>query len=1240
MAFAVMDTAVYRVLKEEVARSQLADATLAVFETSVEALEDVRAGRNVVVLDSGIYTQGYLALALAAAEQQTGQMVTSDVHTRAVVYGGGNDSQSLPVTDDVMRREVCRTEGNPVCGDPGVVPVTPSGCHCFDRRDVRVRVISGLPGRLPFTLRLYQGVADAKRDIPASTFDWHMYEQQSYSVVGEYEEFIKTHRYNAAISLDTLYSDTSAQLSSAIRSISEAGYPLYLAYGRAYPFKVEAFLARFGARNYVGVDPYCCGREISRYGVSQGSRHVLGYNEVTFLPFAWEIMRGVVTGVVGEDYPFPPDIWTVPVTDHGDPAARTGAWKLFVAPANNNTAQIMNGMLPLVGDAFVPSLSKRLSTDVPAPDLLVLEAYHDLISSATMAMLADLAAQNPSRPPVQLITHKCTSLEFLALARQGLVKGEWLLAGCMDEQPYLSTYIAANLAALELQTGERVVGAVNTSRLLKAYDLPRNFVRRVSCEMDGFNRGISKGRLGVFYPVCDVRNGCVRQDLNSSRERDMVECSAHGSCLFPTKPNAFDMTDPTQGECLCSAGWAGHYCERSTLYTPPQPLPPVQKPGPRVLLIALLSIGMAMLLVATIAALVVWRYRRTRGDGRRLQELLGKRSPPRRGQCIAAVVTDVEGSTSLWEWNPDVMNVALAIHHKVIRTLLPKYHGYESDTEGDSFTLVFHDAIDALGWAVEVQRRLLFPRAILGRSRASAPARARSLGDCPSQNWAPSTSALGGDGSVTDWPAELLQTEGCKELKDTVDGSVLYRGLRVRMGIHIGVPDACSMHPNGRQHYQGEIVALAKAIADAAASGGQVLMSMDAWHSLGMHMRSVVCHHMGMHEVCDRLPRVNLMQVLPLEQAKRAPFKPLRSKQLSASFFDAPCATECYLTGEPPREPLVICFIYVGGAKLLSKVAGYPEAVALLVEFVQGRLLQYKAYECEEKDGMFLLAFASAEMATRFAEFIQREAMALPWPPTLLEHEAAAEVVKLGGQVDGSPRLDCVVFRGLRLQIGMCMGVPNDCQPHPTTGRAAYVGPVVNRAARITATAAHGQTLANQRVYEGAKGLVQGITFQELGEFGLKGVREPLRLYEISSPALSLRLFPRTLKLAKSKLPPSRYEVEGDSGQPQAPVESRRRTWSRSPPNAPPSMLPTANCRSPEGSSHGPLSPPSATSVMKKAKSGCMGHPPRMLLPEDPSEMSDMSYDELLLFVKYLLAENKMLRGAPNGAGAERGSRN
>ena len=74
------------------------------------------------------------------------------------------------------------------------------------------------------------------------------------------------------------------------------------------------------------------------------------------------------------------------------------------------------------------------------------------------------------------------------------------------------------------------------------------------------------------------------------------------------------------------------------------------------------------------------------------------------GKPATLVLTDIEGSTELWEWDAVTMMTAINLHDRIIRTQLAQYHGYEVSTEGDAFLLVFHEPSDAVAWAVACQQ--------------------------------------------------------------------------------------------------------------------------------------------------------------------------------------------------------------------------------------------------------------------------------------------------------------------------------------------------------------------------------------------------------------------------------------------------------------------------------------------------------------------------------------------------------
>ena len=73
---------------------------------------------------------------------------------------------------------------------------------------------------------------------------------------------------------------------------------------------------------------------------------------------------------------------------------------------------------------------------------------------------------------------------------------------------------------------------------------------------------------------------------------------------------------------------------------------------------------------------------------------------------VTFLFTDVEGSTRLWEAAPEAMRVALAAHDRVLRAVIEGQGGYVFSTAGDAFSAAFWTPADAVGAAVEGQRRL------------------------------------------------------------------------------------------------------------------------------------------------------------------------------------------------------------------------------------------------------------------------------------------------------------------------------------------------------------------------------------------------------------------------------------------------------------------------------------------------------------------------------------------------------
>ena len=195
-------------------------------------------------------------------------------------------------------------------------------------------------------------------------------------------------------------------------------------------------------------------------------------------------------------------------------------------------------------------------------------------------------------------------------------------------------------------------------------------------------------------------------------------------------------------------------------------------------------------------------------------------SPPPSG-TVTFLFTDIEGSTALWEQQPDSMQVALARHDALLRQAIESNGGCVVKSMGDGVHAAFAAAGDALRAGIAAQRAL-----------QSAPASVRDPG--------PAASAAE--------PAI---------------------GLKVRMGLHTGVAELRD------GDYYGAAVNRAARIM-AVAHGEQLLLSA-ATEALvrGAIPEGMALREMGEHRLKGILNPERLLQVVAPDL--RADFPPLAS---------------------------------------------------------------------------------------------------------------------------------------------------------------------------------------------------------------------------------------------------------------------------------------------------------------------------------------------------------------------------
>jgi class 3 adenylate cyclase len=73
---------------------------------------------------------------------------------------------------------------------------------------------------------------------------------------------------------------------------------------------------------------------------------------------------------------------------------------------------------------------------------------------------------------------------------------------------------------------------------------------------------------------------------------------------------------------------------------------------------------------------------------------------------VTFLFTDIENSTRLWQEQPEAMSHAHALHDRILHEAIEANHGYVFQIVGDSFSVAFHNAQDALVATLTAQREL------------------------------------------------------------------------------------------------------------------------------------------------------------------------------------------------------------------------------------------------------------------------------------------------------------------------------------------------------------------------------------------------------------------------------------------------------------------------------------------------------------------------------------------------------
>lgn len=205
-------------------------------------------------------------------------------------------------------------------------------------------------------------------------------------------------------------------------------------------------------------------------------------------------------------------------------------------------------------------------------------------------------------------------------------------------------------------------------------------------------------------------------------------------------------------------------------------------------------------------------------------------------------------------------------------------------------------------------------------------------------------------------------------------------------------------------------------------------------------------------------------------------------------------------------------------------------AIQIHNEVLRRQLANVGGYEVKTEGDAFMVAFATPSAALWWCFKCQLQLLEAEWPKEILEQPQCKERLDQDGNI---------IFRGLSVRMGTHWGEPV-CEKDPVTNRMDYFGPMVNRAARISAVADGGQIFVSsdfmseldriQRYYAESERSssvgsasdyddpfqnvrrelhqlsILGFEVVDQGERKLKGLENPEPVYQISPTALSGRL--------------------------------------------------------------------------------------------------------------------------------------
>ncbi|GAA6007071.1 uncharacterized protein JCM10292_003450 [Rhodotorula paludigena] len=168
----------------------------------------------------------------------------------------------------------------------------------------------------------------------------------------------------------------------------------------------------------------------------------------------------------------------------------------------------------------------------------------------------------------------------------------------------------------------------------------------------------------------------------------------------------------------------------------------------------------------------------------------------------------------------------------------------------------------------------------------------------------------------------------------------------------------------------------------------------------------------------------------------------------------------------PPVGMVALVFTDIRNSTALwESNPGMQTAIRMHNQLLRRQLRAIGGYEVKTEGDAFMVSFPTVTSALLWCLTVQLELLREDWPQEILDSEEGKEIVDSRGEI---------LYRGLSVRMGIHWGAPV-CEADPITRRMDYFGPIVNRAARISAVAEGGQISASQDVID----IIQDVVMQQ-----------------------------------------------------------------------------------------------------------------------------------------------------------------